>query len=82
MIVEALPFQTHLTVSNIAAREQLADLDRIDMSEFSLGKPAIRSELVRRIREQVASGGYLNRTRLDAAADLLGTVLANPDSLS
>ena len=91
MIVEALPFQSHLTVSNIAVsepavrpqpREQLATSDRIDISASNLGKPTIRTELVRRIREQVATGGYLNRSKLDAAADRLRAVLASPDSLS
>ena len=87
MIVEALPFSTHLTVSNLAAREprpreRFAGFDRIDISESNLGKPAIRTELVRRIREQVASGGYLSETKLDAAADRLRSVLALRDSLS
>lgn len=87
MIVEALPFQTHLTVSKVAAseprsRERLADLDRMDIPDWNLDKSATRGALVRRIREEVAMGTYLSPTKLDAAAGRLRAVLTNPESLS
>lgn len=88
MIVEALPFQTHLAVSRIDSRRSAStpaeqpnpfDSEKIEISfaveHTSHGNNTIRDDVVRRIRGEVEAGTYLNREKINAAADRLHRTL-------
>ena len=88
MIVEALPFQTHLAVSRIDSRrfastpaEQARpfDADEIEISLSDIQSPrvndTVRDGVVRRIRAEVEAGTYLNREKIRVVADRLHRTL-------
>lgn len=83
MIVEALPFQTHLTVSR-------TDSGRVTEGWGILGSrdsrirehgdsTAIRDDVVRRIRAEVEAGTYLSREKISVVADRLHRTLRASD---
>ncbi len=88
MIVEALPFQTHLAVSRIDSRRTAStwtdnayphDSHETEISLADVWKPrgnnAIRDNVVRRIRAEVEAGTYLTGEKMTVVADQLRRTL-------
>ncbi len=90
MIVEALPFQTHLAVSRIDSGRTAGGPvgeanpfgpDKVEISVWDVQslhdiEPTIREDVVRHIRAEVEAGTYLNRERINATADRLHRAFA------
>ena len=80
MIVEALPFQTHLTVSRTHSGRVTEGWGILGSRDSRIREhgdsTAIRDDVVRRIRAEVEAGTYLNRERINATADRLHRAFA------
>lgn len=93
MIVEALPFQTHLAVSRIDSRRIAGapaneanpfDFDKVEISLWNVQglhdiERTIREDIVRHIRAEVEAGTYLNREKINVAADRIHRTLRASD---